>query len=181
MFLSIKVASAVSSAASFAYGPVPCPRINAGFNADNASITRDNPSYSTRSLASSGPSNVVPPERASLSTTAASPRINPELVDCHGTSGRSASTRKLSKFSWFEHARMSAASTNTSFTAPDVNNARAAYNACTPEAHEELNTGKSSFAHGVPASKALVSKASSQRSPALPLQDAISNGVLSKP
>src|SRR5215217_468136 len=73
---------------------------------------------------------------------------------------------------------MSAASTSTSLTAPDVNNSRAAYKACIPEAHDELNTGKQSFAHTVPASRAFVSKASSQFSPALPLHDATSNGVL---
>src|ERR1051325_3027815 len=76
---------------------------------------------------------------------------------------------------------MSAASTSTSFTAPDINNWRAAYSACIPEAQDELNTGKSSSAHCVPSSSAFVSKASSQLSPALPLHDPTNNGVLPGP
>src|SRR5215216_7279889 len=71
---------------------------------------------------------------------------------------------------------MSAASTTTSLTAPDVNNSRAAYKACIPEAHDELNTGKQSFSQTVPASRSRVLNASSQCSPALPLHDATSNG-----
>src|SRR5678816_692429 len=76
---------------------------------------------------------------------------------------------------------MSAASTSTSFTAPEVNNSRAAYSACIPDAQDELNTGKSSSAHCVPASSAFVSKASSQLRSALPLQEATSSGPLSEP
>src|ERR1041385_3115644 len=76
---------------------------------------------------------------------------------------------------------MSAASTSTSSTAPDVNNARAAYSACIPEAHDELNTGNSSLAHGVSSSSAFVSKASSQRPFVPPLHEAINNGVLPAP
>src|ERR1044072_9132778 len=74
---------------------------------------------------------------------------------------------------------MSAASTSTSLTAPEVNSARAAYSACIPEAQDELNTGNSSSAHCVPSSSTFDSKASSQLSPALPLHDATNSGVLS--
>src|SRR6185503_2575938 len=76
---------------------------------------------------------------------------------------------------------MSAASTSTSLTAPDVNNSRAAYSACIPEAQDELNTGKSSSAQCVFASSAFVSKAFSQLRSALPLQEAINSGVLPEP
>src|SRR6185436_7983741 len=76
---------------------------------------------------------------------------------------------------------MSAESTSTSLTAPEVNNSRAAYSACMPEAQDELNTGKSSSAHCVPSSSAFESKASSQLPPALPLHDAINSGVLPGP